>query len=95
MIGKGPVIKTEKTTAEYRAPNLISIALPSSTNKKQRRSVPSEYGLGFDISLSYDDTNFGDDLMFIVYNDRCFNCNSTTATCTMLVIPRIKSKFIS
>lgn len=95
MLGKGPVIKTEKTTAEYRAPNIISIALPSSTNKKQRRSVSSEYGLGFDISLSYDDTNFGDDLMFIVYNDRCYNCNSTTTTCTMLVFSRFKLNIIT
>lgn len=54
-----------------------------------------EYGFGFDISFLYDDINFGDDLMFIVYNDRCFNCNFIIVICIMLVILWIKLKFIS
>lgn len=85
ILGKGAVINTEKTTAQYRAPNLISVVLPSST-RRRKRSVSSELGLGFDISLSYDNTNFGEELKFIIYDDSCYNCNSTTTTCTILVI---------
>lgn len=81
--GKGPVINTEMTTAQYRAPNLISVVLPSST-RRRKRSVSSELGLEFDISLSYDNTNFGEELTFIIYDDSCYDCNSTTTTCTML-----------
>lgn len=81
--GKGAVINTEKTTAQYRAPNLISVVLPSSA-RRRKRSASSEFGLGFDISLSYDNTNFGEDLKFIIYDDSCYNCNSTTTMCTML-----------
>lgn len=83
ILGKGAVINTEKTTAQYRAPNLISVVLPSST-RRRKRSVSSELGLEFDISLSYDNTNFGEELKFIIYDDSCYDCNSTTTTCTML-----------
>lgn len=82
-LGKGTVINTERTTAQYRAPNLISVVLPSST-RRRKRSVSSELGLGFDISLSYDNTHFGEELKFIIYDDSCYNCNSTTTTCTIL-----------
>lgn len=82
-LGKGTFINTEKTTAQYRAPNLISVVLPSST-RRRKRSVSSELGLGFDISLSYDNTHFGEEIKFIIYDDSCYNCNSTTTTCTIL-----------
>lgn len=83
--GKGAVINTEKTTAQYRAPNLISVVLPSCTRRRMR-AVSTEYaiGLGFDISLSYDNTTFGEALKLIIYDDSCYDCNSTTTTCTML-----------
>lgn len=83
ILGKGAVINTEKTTAQYRAPNLISVVLSSST-RRRKRSVSSELGLGFDISLSYDNTHFGEEIKFIIYDDSCYNCNSTTTTCTIL-----------
>lgn len=86
--GKGAVINTEKTTAQYRAPNLISVVLPSCARRRMRAvSTDLEYaiGLGFDISLSYDNTTFGEDLKLIVYDDSYYDCNSTTTTCTMLL----------
>lgn len=89
ILGKGAVINTEKTTAQYRAPNLISVVLSSST-RRRKRSVSSELGLGFDISLSYDNTHFGEEIKFIIYDDSCYNCNSTTTTCTILVISQQK-----
>lgn len=85
MLGKGMVTNVVKTTAEYRAPDLITVDINCSS-RNRKRSVLSEYGLGFDISLSYDNTNFGEDLTFIIYDDSCYRCNSTTVTCTMLVI---------
>lgn len=94
MLGKGKITNTVKTTAEYRAPNLISVVLPFYT-RKRKRSISSEYGLGFDISLSYDNTNFGEDLTFIIYDDSCYSCNSATSTCTMLVISKWKMNFVS
>lgn len=83
VLGKGMVTNIVKTTAQYRAPNLITVDLDSSS-RNRKRSVSSEYGLGFDISLSYDNTNFGEDLTFIIYDDSCYSCNSTTVSCTML-----------
>lgn len=94
ILGKGKITNTVKTTAEYRAPNLISIVLPVSA-RNRKRSISSEYGIGFNISLSYDNTNFGEDLTFIIYDDSCYSCNSTTSTCTLLVISKVKMNFIS
>lgn len=94
ILGKGKITNTVKTTAEYRAPNLISVVLPVSA-RNRKRSISSEYGIGFNISLSYDNTNFGEDLTFIIYDDSCYSCNSTTSTCTLLVISKVKMNFIS
>ncbi|XP_056020810.1 von Willebrand factor D and EGF domain-containing protein-like [Ostrea edulis] len=79
---KGQVRKTLNTTAQFRAPNLITVVIPSSTRKK--RSTTEQYGTGYDISLSYDGSNFGDQLSLIVYDDACYNCNATTIGCTIL-----------
>ncbi|XP_056022076.1 uncharacterized protein LOC125649695 [Ostrea edulis] len=79
---KGQVRNTFNTTAQWRAPNLITVVIPSSTRKK--RSTTEQYGTGYDISLSYDGSNFGDELSLVVYDDTCFNCNATTISCTIL-----------
>ena len=73
--GRGAIV----TESVYQYENMVSCDIPTS---RKRRSTDKSVD-GYDVSLSYDGTNYGDSVSFIIYD--CFTCNATTVTCVRLV----------
>jgi hypothetical protein len=69
------------TAAVYQYEYMVSCDIPAS---RKRRSTDKSVE-GYDLSLSYDGTNYGDSVSFIIYDEDCFTCNGTTVTCVRLV----------
>lgn len=73
---------------EYRNLFMITVKLP--LLRRKRSSNPTVISDGYDISLSYDGINFGDNISIIIYDDQHYSCNSTTKYCeTMLDNPQV------
>jgi len=75
--GRGATV----TEAVYQYEYMVSCDIPAS---RKRRSTDNSVD-GYDLSLSYDGTNYGDSVSFIIYDDDCLTCNATTVTCVRLV----------
>ncbi|CAC5416234.1 unnamed protein product [Mytilus coruscus] len=72
----------EMFLAEYRNLYMVSLELPFSRKKRSTNGpVMSD---GYDISLSYDGINFGDDISMVIYDDQKYSCNVTLKTCITL-----------
>ncbi|VDI67407.1 Hypothetical predicted protein [Mytilus galloprovincialis] len=72
----------ETDSAEYRSMFMVSVNLH---NNRKRRSVSNDKTTeGYEISLSYDNQNYGDVVSIIIYDETCYSCNSTTRTCINL-----------
>ncbi|XP_076113589.1 uncharacterized protein LOC143081758 [Mytilus galloprovincialis] len=67
-------------SAVYSYENLISCEFPSTRRRRSTDNIPE----GYDISLSFDQTNYGDTVSIIIYDDDCFTCNSTSIICIKL-----------
>ncbi|VDI62118.1 Hypothetical predicted protein, partial [Mytilus galloprovincialis] len=67
-------------TAVYSYENLISCDYPNSRKRRSINNMPE----GYDITLSFDKNNYGDTVSIIIYDEDCFNCNSTSITCIEL-----------
>jgi hypothetical protein len=67
--------------AVYQYEYMVSCDIPAS---RKRRSTDNSVD-GYDLSLSYDGTNYGDSVSFVIYDEDCFSCNATTVTCVRLV----------
>lgn len=82
----------EADSAEYRSMFMVSVNLH---NNRKRRSVSNDKTAeGYEISLSYDNQNYGDVVSIIIYDETCYSCNSTTRTCITLVSENIyKTKY--
>lgn len=68
---------------EYHDFSSVSCSLNSQERRKKRSASLSEVE-GYKISLSYDGTNFGDEVTIMIYDESCYSCNSTTETCVLL-----------
>lgn len=69
--------------ATYRNSFMITMDIPASRRKRSTdNAVLSD---GYDISLSYDGQNFGEEIRIIIYDDLQYSCNATTQTCITLV----------
>ena len=75
--GRGAIV----TEAVYQYENMVSCDIPTS---RKRRSTDNSVD-GYDVSLSYDGTNYGESVSLIIYDEDCFTCNGTTVTCVRLV----------
>jgi hypothetical protein len=62
--GRGATV----TEAVYQYENMVFCDIPTS---RKRRS-PDNSVDGYDVSLSYDGTNYGDSVSFIIYDEDCF-----------------------
>lgn len=51
---------------------------------KTRSASGNTMAEGYEITLSNDETNFGDEVTIIIYDDGCFSCNRSM-TCVSLV----------
>ena len=69
------------TEAIYYYENMVSCDIPTAP----KRRSPDNSVDGYDVSLSYDGTNYGDSVSFIIYDEDCFTCNAATVTCVRLV----------
>ncbi|CAG2252810.1 unnamed protein product [Mytilus edulis] len=70
--------------AEYKSFSAVSCPLPTSSERRRKRSISDKTADGYDISLSNDGTNFGDEATILIYDDECYSCNVTSVTCTLL-----------
>ena len=75
--GRGATV----TEAVYQYEYMVSCDIPAYC---KRRSTDKSVD-GYDVSLSYDGTNYGDYVSFIIYDEDCFTCNGTIVTCVRLV----------
>ena len=71
--GRGAIV----AEAVYQYENMASCDIPTSRTDK---SVD-----GYDLPMSYDGTNYGDSVSFIIYDEDCFACNATTVLGWILV----------
>ena len=62
------------TEAVFQYENMASCDIPAF---RKRRSTDKSVD-GYDLSMSYDGTNYGDSVSFIIYYEDCFACNATT-----------------
>ncbi|XP_065929944.1 von Willebrand factor D and EGF domain-containing protein isoform X2 [Magallana gigas] len=76
--GRLTVLSNYTTQATYINPTIVRINFPTNS----RSSSENTWGSGFNISVSYDATHFGDSLVIIIYNDVCYSCNASTLECT-------------
>ena len=79
--------------AEYRNPYMVSVTLPAS--RKRRSTSESVLPEGFEISLSNDDTHYGESVNLVIFDDQCFDCNSTLITCIDRVRYNLNTPFSS
>ncbi|XP_063435949.1 von Willebrand factor D and EGF domain-containing protein-like [Mytilus trossulus] len=70
--------------AEYKSFSTVSCPLPTSSDRRRKRSISDKTADGYDISLSNDGTNFGDESTILIYDDECYSCNVTSVSCTLL-----------
>lgn len=63
---------------------MVSCDLP---HARQKRSTTSGiiFAEGYEISVSNDGSNFGEDVTILVYDEECFSCETVNVTCTALV----------
>lgn len=63
---------------------MVSCELP---HARQKRSTTNEivFAEGYEISVSNDGSNFGEDVTILVYDEECFSCETVNVTCTALV----------
>ncbi|VDI01231.1 Hypothetical predicted protein [Mytilus galloprovincialis] len=75
----------ETTTAKATMINsyMVSCDLP---HARQKRSTTSGiiFAEGYEISVSNDGSNFGEDVTILVYDEECFSCETVNVTCTAL-----------
>ena len=60
---------------------MVSCDIPTAP----KRSSTDKTVDGYDLALSYDGTNYGDSVSFIIYDEDYFTCNAATVTCVRLV----------
>jgi hypothetical protein len=80
--GRSTTHYTTDSRATYRSSTLITVDIPAVRQKRQ--AVVNKRADGFEISLSYDGIKFGKPMAFLIFDDLCFDCNSTV-TCSKLV----------
>ncbi|XP_076109588.1 uncharacterized protein LOC143078620 [Mytilus galloprovincialis] len=76
--------------ATYRNSFMITLDIPAS--RKKRSTDNAVLSDGYDISLSYDGQNFGEEIRIIIYDDLQYSCNATTQTCITLIAEESSEK---
>ncbi|XP_052090376.1 von Willebrand factor D and EGF domain-containing protein-like [Mytilus californianus] len=61
--------------------NMFTVSLDLMSSGKNRSTPETIVAEGFEISLSYDGTNFGESVSIIIYDENCYSCNSTSIAC--------------
>ncbi|XP_052075060.1 von Willebrand factor D and EGF domain-containing protein-like isoform X2 [Mytilus californianus] len=73
----------EVNKAEYR--NMFMVTVELNVARKTRASSGNKMAEGYEITLSNDGTNFGDEVTILIYDDGCFSCN-LSMTCVSLEV---------
>ncbi|CAC5392015.1 unnamed protein product [Mytilus coruscus] len=76
--------------ATYRNSFMITLDIPAA--RKKRSTDNAVLSDGYDISLSYDGQNFGEEIRIIIYDDLQYSCNATTQTCITLIVDESSEK---
>lgn len=81
-------VKQSTSTPEIVKADVVSHVMVScplkTSSKRKKRSIFDTSAEGFDISLSNDGVNFGNNVTLIIFDEDCYSCNPTTATCIFL-----------
>lgn len=65
--------------AEFRNVFMVTVELKSSRRKRSTQTTTTPEG--YEISLSNDGINFGENFSIIIYDEDCYSCNSTSVSC--------------
>lgn len=83
-LGKTARLSTTTFQTTYITPTILRINLPT-TNRRRRSPSGNLYGIGFHISLSYDNIHFGKSMPIVIFNDVCYICSVSTLECNITV----------
>ncbi|XP_076093421.1 uncharacterized protein LOC143064464 [Mytilus galloprovincialis] len=73
------ISKSDVLQANFSNMFMVSVDLMSSKGKiATTETIVAE---GYEISLSYDGTNFGESVSIIIHDENCYSCHSTTIAC--------------
>lgn len=87
-LGKTARLSTTTFQTTYITPTILRINLPT-TNRRRRSPSGNLYGIGFHISLSYDNIHFGKSMPIVIFNDVCYICSVSTLECNILLNLRL------
>lgn len=83
-LGKTTKLSTATFQTTHITPTILRINLPT-TNRRRRSPSGNLYGIGFHISLSYDNIHFGKSMPIVIFNDVCYTCSVSTLECNITV----------
>lgn len=81
-LGKTDRLSTATLKTTHITPTILRINLPT-INLRRRSSYGNLYGIGFYISLSYDNMHFGESMPIVIFNDVCYTCSASTLECNI------------
>lgn len=61
--------------------NMFMVSVDLMSSKGKRATTETIVAEGYEISLSYDGTNFGESVSIIIHDENCYSCHSTTIVC--------------
>ncbi|XP_052075062.1 von Willebrand factor D and EGF domain-containing protein-like [Mytilus californianus] len=73
----------ENYKAQYR--NMFMVTVDLGVSRKTRSASGPTMAEGYEITLSNDGTNFGEEVTILIYDEGCFSCNSSM-TCVSLEV---------
>lgn len=83
-LGKTAKLSTATFETTHITPTILRINFPT-TNRRRRSTSGNLYGIGFHISLSYDNIHFGESMPIVIFNDVCYTCSASTLECNITV----------
>ncbi|CAC5411158.1 unnamed protein product [Mytilus coruscus] len=63
--------------AQYR--NMFMVTVDLGVSRKTRSASEPSIAEGYEITLSNDGTNFGEEVTILIYDEGCFSCNTSTS----------------
>ncbi|XP_052090373.1 von Willebrand factor D and EGF domain-containing protein-like isoform X3 [Mytilus californianus] len=75
---------SEGTVFEANFRNIFMVSVDLESSRRKRATSETFMAEGYEISLSYDGTNFGESTRIIIYDETCYSCNSTSIECVQL-----------
>ncbi|XP_071172639.1 von Willebrand factor D and EGF domain-containing protein-like [Mytilus edulis] len=75
---------SEDAVFEANFRNMFMVSVDFESSRRKREASETFMAEGYEISLSYDGTSFGESTRIIIYEETCYSCNSTSIECVEL-----------